>query len=98
MTWMITGAGGQVGQCLQQQLRESRRRIIALSHNALDMTNDKLMTRVLNASKPQVVFNCAAYTHLDKAEQEPERAWSVNAHAPSALARWRAGATTMTPG
>ena len=88
MTWMITGAGGQVGQCLQQQLRESRRRIIALSHNALDMTNDKLMTRVLNASKPQVVFNCAAYTHLDKAEQEPERAWSVNAHAPSALARW----------
>ena len=76
MTWMITGAGGQVGQCLQQQLRESRRRII----------------------EPQVVFNCAAYTHLDKAEQEPERAWSVNAHAPSALARWRAGATTMTPG
>ena len=88
MTWMITGAGGQVGQCLQQQLRQSRRRIIALSHSALDITNDKLLLRVLEASKPQVVFNCAAYTHLDKAEQQPERAWSVNAKAPSALARW----------
>jgi dTDP-4-dehydrorhamnose reductase len=88
MTWMITGAGGQVGQCLQQALKQSRRRIIALSHSALDITNETLLLRVLEASKPQVVFNCAAYTHLDKAEQQPERAWSVNAKAPSALARW----------
>lgn len=88
MTWMITGAGGQVGQCLQQQLRQSRRRIIALSHSALDITNDKLLTRVLEASRPSVIFNCAAYTHLNKAEQQREHAWSVNARAPSTLARW----------
>ena len=88
MTWMITGAGGQVGQCLQQALKQSRRRIIALSHSALDITNETLLLRVLEASKPQVVFNCAAYTHLNKAEQQREHAWNVNARAPSALARW----------
>lgn len=88
MTWMITGAGGQAGRSLQDALAQSRKRIIALSSNALDITNEAMLQRVLSTSQPDVIFNCAAYTHIRDAERNAERAHAVNATAPAALARW----------
>jgi dTDP-4-dehydrorhamnose reductase len=46
------------------------------------------LRRLLARSRPELVLNAAAYTAVDKAESETERAFAVNAHGPAVLAAW----------
>ena len=53
----------------------------------LDITNRNQVTNFLQVHKPQVIVNCAAYTAVDKAEDDIETAFNVNAIGPGYLAR-----------
>lgn len=87
---LLVGAGGQLGQTLLQTLDVSRYNIKALTRQDLDIADEAAIGEVLNAIKPSVIINAAAYTAVDKAETDDLAARSANATGPKFLARWAA--------
>lgn len=87
MKILITGANGQVGHCLQQQLRNSCWEFVALTRAELDISNAQAVENVVQQIRPAVIINAAAYTAVDKAEQELELAFAINRDGPANLAR-----------
>lgn len=61
----------------------------------LDLANADSIPRVFGSLDPDVIINSAAYTAVDKAEQEAPLAMQINGHAPGVMARW--AATRMIP-
>lgn len=87
---VIPGAGGMVGRVLAAQARREGHEVLALTSAQCDITDPAAVTRFIEPG--DVVINCAAYTRVDAAETEPERAHAVNAVGPGNLARACAGA------
>jgi dTDP-4-dehydrorhamnose reductase len=79
MKILITGQGGQGGQLaweLEQTSPDSLD-VICLSSKALDISNQENVNKVLSSHMPDVVINAAAYTAVDKAETEQDKAYAV---------------------
>lgn len=85
LTVLITGANGQLGRCLQERAPSSWQ-LTAMDSSQLDITNTSQIKEILATTKPNVVINAAAYTAVDLAENEPARAFLVNATAVGNLA------------
>ena len=77
MKVLLTGANGQLGTELQR-LVPTNVQLIALSSQQLDISNAAQVQALMRQHMPAVVINAAAYTQVDKAESESERAWAVN--------------------
>lgn len=92
MRILLTGTSGQVGGALLPLLREQHD-VLALRHGEFDLSQPNTLEVVLDRLKPDLIVNPAAYTAVDRAEEEPELALRVNAGAPSAIARWAARCT-----
>jgi dTDP-4-dehydrorhamnose reductase len=89
MSILITGSGGQLGRAfLDEEHREgeARREMVSVTSAELDITRLDDVRACLGSVRPQVVINCAGYTKVDQAENEPETAWRVNAVGPRNLA------------
>jgi dTDP-4-dehydrorhamnose reductase len=86
MKVLVCGAGGQLGQAMVRRL-SSVHDVIARTSAELDVTSTAEVTQAVRAVQPDAVINCAAYTNVDGAEVEPERALAVNAIGPRNLAR-----------
>lgn len=71
MTILITGAKGQLGSELCHLLDERHIAYLAMDSKMLDITNKAMVERVLNEYCPSVIYDCAAYTAVDDAEEEP---------------------------
>jgi dTDP-4-dehydrorhamnose reductase len=78
MKWLITGANGQLGRCLQETLDAKGIDFVALSRAELDITNSALVKESFNSTKPDVVINTAAYTNVEQAEIDSDEAFQVN--------------------
>jgi dTDP-4-dehydrorhamnose reductase len=79
----VTGAKGQLGGELCRLLGP---RAVPLDIDELDLTDRAAVLRAIPSLRPKLVINCAAYTQVDQAEREPERARAVNAAAVGYLA------------
>jgi dTDP-4-dehydrorhamnose reductase len=77
MRVLITGAYGQVGHELVRLALEGFQ-AHGLGSASLDIANYQQALRVIEECRPQLIINAAAYTAVDKAESEPERALAVN--------------------
>jgi len=84
MNILLTGANGQVGWEIVQ--RAGDQRLLALDRAGLDITDAAAVDRVLGDSGAEIVINAAAYTGVDKAEQESTTAFAVNRDGPAHLA------------
>ena len=80
MRVLVTGSEGQVGSEVAQ-LGDDDFRVAAFDRRSLDITNADQIRRRLDLVRPDFVVNCAAYTAVDRAEDEPELAHAVNANA-----------------
>ena len=78
MKWLITGANGQLGRCLQETLNAQGIDFVALSRADLDITNSDLVKESFNSIKPDVVINTAAYTNVEQAEIDSVAAFRIN--------------------
>lgn len=86
MKILLLGSNGQLGGELERQL-SSVGSVAAFPRSALDITNHRAVTDAVLAIHPNVIVNAAAYTAVDKAETDAERANSVNAEAVANLAQ-----------
>ena len=85
MKTLLLGKNGQVGWELQRSLAPLGE-LIAYGSAQLDITDREALRRIVHEARPDMIVNAAAYTAVDKAESEPERARQVNAEAVETLA------------
>ena len=85
MKVLITGANGQVGWELRRALAPLGE-VLALDHATLDLSKPDAIRQALRHAAPDLIVNAAAYTAVDRAEQEPDLARAVNGDAPGILA------------
>lgn len=86
MRLAIIGAKGQVGWELNRRAPMFGHEALAWDVDTLDITDAAAVDRVLGTSGVNAVINAAAYTAVDRAEQEPEQAFAVNRDGPAHLA------------
>ena len=86
MKILLLGSNGQLGRELERQL-SSVGSVTAFPRSALDITNHRAVTDAVQAINPNIIVNAAAYTAVDKAETDAERANAVNAEAVANLAQ-----------
>src|SRR5947208_6858560 len=89
-TAFVTGSGGQLGSEIRKISHRFRNyRFVFLTHEDLDIGDPQHVERKLAPAKDDVIINAAAYTSVDRAEDEPENARRANAVGPENLARDR---------
>ncbi|MFI7868881.1 SDR family oxidoreductase, partial [Ectopseudomonas khazarica] len=85
MKILLSGHTGQVAQALQHAL--AGHQLLSLGRQAFDLEQPASLRETILRERPQLLINAAAYTAVDLAEQERERAFAVNAEAPGAMAK-----------
>ena len=83
---LLTGAGGQVGSEVAK-LGDETFKVCAFDRAALDISNPQAVAQRLDETAPDVLVNCAAYTAVDRAEDEPKQARRGNVDAVATLGR-----------
>ncbi len=84
---LVTGANGQLGNELRMLAKQFPQFSFSFSDvEECDITNAQAVKAYIQNTKPQYLINCAAYTAVDKAESEQEKAYSLNTDAPKILA------------
>lgn len=78
MKVLITGIQGQLGYDVGKVLNARKIEYYAPTLEELDITNHSMVLEVLREYRPDAVIHCAAYTAVDKAEDEPEKCWIIN--------------------
>lgn len=76
---LVTGANGMLGQDLCPILENSGYRVIKTDVDTMDITNFEQVASVISKENPEIVIHCAAYTNVDKAEEDIETARLINA-------------------
>ena len=77
---LITGANGQLGQSIAEMSKNHKEiECFFVTRNELDITNEDLVNHYFDDKSFDFVINCAAYTAVDKAEDDQENAFLVNA-------------------
>ncbi|WP_300488808.1 dTDP-4-dehydrorhamnose reductase [Flavobacterium sp.] len=96
MVVLVTGSSGQLGQSLQS-ISENYPEIdfVFASSADLDITDTEKTIAFFRKTQPAYCINTAAYTAVDKAESEPEKAFQVNVKGPQNLAEACAKTNTV---
>jgi len=98
---LLFGGNGQLGQELRRALAPLGEVVVTTRSGTLpdgtacetaDFNAPASLTALLDRVRPDVVVNAAAYTAVDRAEDDRDAAWRANAEAPGVIARWCAAA------
>lgn len=94
---LVTGANGQLGREMQGFAKSSKDKYIFTDVAELDITDFDAVSKFVKKNKIDVIVNCAAYTNVERAEDEPEQANLLNNIAVGYLAKAAAenGATLI---
>ncbi|MGL4935883.1 MAG: dTDP-4-dehydrorhamnose reductase [Cetobacterium sp.] len=83
---LITGANGQLGHDFSRIFKEKDLDFIATDYKELDITDIDAVREFVKGKEIKLIINCAAYNNVDKAEEESEMCYKLNAYAPRDLA------------
>jgi dTDP-4-dehydrorhamnose reductase len=83
---LVTGAKGQLGSCLKDiHFNYPSYKFYFTDYEELDICSEESINEFLDKHNISSIVNCAAYTAVDKAETEQEKAYNLNANAPKLL-------------
>lgn len=84
---LVTGSKGQLGNEILLLSKEHKNaEFLFHDIDTLDLTDYSSLDKFIKINPPDIIINCAAYTAVDKAEDEPEKAYLLNAEVPGKLA------------
>ena len=81
MKYLITGYKGQLGYDIKRELLKrgiDEKSILAVDREEMDITNKEAVFKVILDFRPDIIFHCAAYTAVDKAEDDEDNAYNIN--------------------
>ncbi len=78
MRILVTGVNGQLGHDVDIVLRRRGHEVLAPVRSEMDITDSKIVDGYFSEHRPDAVIHCAAYTAVDKAEEETEQCRRVN--------------------
>jgi dTDP-4-dehydrorhamnose 3,5-epimerase/reductase len=84
--FMVTGVNGQLGHDVMKKLKEMDLYVIYPRRDEFDLTDKNQVNNYIIKEKPDVIIHCAAYTAVDKAEEEKDLCYSVNIEGTRAVA------------
>lgn len=87
MRVLVTGVTGQLGHDCVIELQDRDMEVRGVSSKEFPLTDAGAMRRYMEAYRPTAVIHCAAYTAVDRAEDDKETCMAVNAEGTAALAR-----------
>jgi dTDP-4-dehydrorhamnose reductase len=87
MKLLVTGANGMLGHRVADAARERGHDVHATDLPDLDLLDSRAVRRAIDDTRPDAVVNCAAYTLVDRAEEEEELATRINRDTARNLAR-----------
>ena len=79
MKVLVTGINGQLGYDMCKELEHRKIEYFGTTRNELDLCDENSIKSCILTYEPDAVVHCAAYTAVDKAEDEPEFAYKANA-------------------
>ncbi len=85
-TILITGANGQLGNSIRMVATTCKNHYIFTDVAELDITDSNAVTQYITRNKIDVIVNCAAYTNVDRAEEDEATAFKINCTAVENLA------------
>jgi dTDP-4-dehydrorhamnose reductase len=94
MKIVLFGKNGQLGREFQKTLHQLGR-TTCIDRNDLELSDIQALRTVLDELKPGLIINASAYTAVDRAESENEKAMEVNARAPGIMAEWARDARSV---
>lgn len=86
MKILVTGANGMLAKEVKEKFARENE-VIATDVSELDITEEQAVYNYINKLKPDYIINCAAYTAVDKAEENYELADKINGEGPANLAK-----------
>ena len=87
MKILVTGSDGQLGLCLKDQFNDTFHNVFYSNKNDLDITDASNIKIFLEKNKPEIIINCAAFTQVDRSEDDYKTANLINNIAVKNLAR-----------
>lgn len=87
MTFLVTGAAGQLGGTFVRRLAREGLPVVPCTRQDLDLTDHRSVLETVRRERPAVILNCAAYNAVDAAEDDAKSALAVNALGVHSLAR-----------
>ncbi|OPX84726.1 MAG: dTDP-4-dehydrorhamnose reductase [Pelotomaculum sp. PtaB.Bin104] len=86
MRVLVTGAGGMQGRQVMLEYQRRGAEVVYPTHDELDISDYRQVNAATAKVRPDIVINCAAYTNVDNAEVEKEKAFLTNGLGPRNLA------------
>ena len=86
MKVLVTGVNGQLGYDVVKELEKRGHQAIGVDRKEMDLTSTQQIKECIENVKPEAIIHCAAYTAVDKAEDEEELCRRVNAIATKDIA------------
>lgn len=87
MKVLVTGVTGQLGYDVARELEKRHIEYKGTGSREMDISDAEAVKRVITAYHPDAIIHCAAYTAVDKAEDDYGRAMDVNARGTLAIAK-----------
>lgn len=78
MKVLVTGYKGQLGYDVVRALKEKHIDAIGVDRDEFDLTNEEATTSFIKKIHPDVIVHCAAYTAVDKAEEDKDLCYNIN--------------------
>ncbi|PLR83146.1 dTDP-4-dehydrorhamnose reductase [Bacillus canaveralius] len=79
MIVVVTGVQGQLGYDVVKELEKKNHQVYGTDRSQLDITSEADVNAFIDEVKPDAIIHCAAYTNVDRAEEDKETAYNVNA-------------------
>ncbi|MCM3574399.1 dTDP-4-dehydrorhamnose reductase [Mesobacillus subterraneus] len=86
MRVLVTGYNGQLGYDVLRVGKRHGLEMVGTTSSDLDITDEQAVTKFVERLKPDAIIHCAAYTAVDKAEDDRETCWNVNVNGTRYLA------------